>query len=175
MKRLVLCVLFGALLLLAAQAAFAASEITVTVTLGQLGVGVTPSSWALGIVTPTRSRTSWITGNPGHFQATNIGNTIADITISAGPTSPSGWTVSPSNNPAAVDEYHIEFGIGSPPYDVEPAYTYFLDGPTELAPDIPVAGTVDFDLQFTAPTSDSTYDAGGETFSVTLGAAESTP
>jgi len=38
-----------------------------------------------------------------------------------------------------------------------------------------VAGTVDFDLEFTAPTSDSTYDAGGETFAVTLGAAESTP
>lgn len=169
MKRVVLCVLFGALLLLVAQVAFAANEIAVTVTLRQIGVDVTPTSWTLGTMAPTASQSSWVSTVAGYFEATNTGNVAEDFTIEAGVTDPSGWTAETS---VAVDDYVIGFGIGTSPYDTEPTYTTFT-GSTSLATGVAAAGTVDFDLEFTAPATGSTYDAGGESFAVSLGASAS--
>ena len=169
MRRLLLCVLFGALLLLGAQAAFAANEIVVTVTLQQIGVDVSPTSWPLGVMAPTTSQSSWVSTVAGYFGATNTGNVPVDFTIEPGSTSPSGWTAETS---VAVDDYVIGFGIGTEPYTTEPAYTTFT-GSTSLATGVAAAETVDFDLEFTAPATGSTYDAGGESFTVSLGASPS--
>lgn len=169
MKRLVLCVLFGALLVLGAQAAFAANEIAVTVTLQQIGVDVLPTSWVLGVMVPETSQSSWVSTVAGYFEATNTGNVAEDFTIAASSTSPSGW--SPETT-VGVDDYVIGFGIGTDPYTTEPTYTTFT-GSTSLATGVAAAGTVDFDLEFTAPATGSTYDAGGESFTVSLGASAS--
>ena len=168
MSRAMMLLTLVVLLALAAPA-FAASDITVTVTLGQLCVDVSPASWALGIVGPTDSKTSWVSGNAGHFTATNCGNVPQDLTIATGSTSPSGWT---PRNPVGTNMYALLCGVGVSPYTTEPSWSTVGGEPLALASDIAVGGTVAFDLKFQAPTSDSTYNAGGETFSVSLGVAE---
>ena len=163
MSKAMLLVTLVVLLALAAPA-FAASDITVTVTLGMAAVEVSPTMWPLGVVPPTVSKASWVSGQPGYFTATNTGNAEADVMIQASTTSPSVWA--PNTTPA-FNAYVIASGIGVSPYTSEPSYTVF-QGPMLLAGNIAMAGTVEFDLQFTAPAADSTYSPEGETFSVTL-------
>jgi len=171
MKRAILCLALAGLLALAAQAAFAAPDITVTVTLGQIIVDVSPPDWALGTVPATFSKSSWVSGEAGHFTATNSGNMEVDIMISAGNTIPSGW--GPAGG-SMTNYYVIASGIGVSPYTSEPTYSPFTTPPPMLlAADVAALGTVSFDLRFTAPLADSTYNAGGETFTVTLSATGS--
>ncbi len=169
MRKTTLHLLLAVVLLLAAQVAFAASDITVTVTLQQVGVSVSPTSWALGTMAPGAAQSSWVSGNAGHFTATNAGNVAEDLTIAAGATSPSNWAAGSSS---AVDVYVIGFGIGSGDYTSEPTYATFTTT-TSLATSVAAAGTVDFDLEFTAPATGSTFDAGGQTFTVSLAASAS--
>jgi len=169
MRKTSLHLLLAVLLLLAAQAAFAADQITVTVTLQQVGVSVSPTSWALDTMAPGAVQSSWVSGNAGHFAATNDGNVAQDLTIAAGATSPSAWAAGSSS---AVDVYVIGFGIGSGDYTSEPTYTTFTTA-TSLATSVDAEGTVDFDLQFTAPATGSTVGPGAETFTVSLAASAS--
>lgn len=169
MRRLLLYLVVGGLLLLVGQAAFAADQITVTVTLQQMGVSVTPTSWGLGVMAAEDSQSSWVSGEAGYFTATNDGNVDADLTITASSSTPSGWAAGTS---VGTDTYVIGFGIGTDPYTTEPSYTTFTTS-ASLATSVASAGTVDFDLQFTAPSSDSTYNAGGETLTVSLAASAS--
>ena len=170
MRRAMLYLLVAVLVLLAGQAAFAANQITVTVTLQQMGVSVTPVSWALGVMAPEGSQTSWVSGNAGHFTATNDGNVAADLTIAAASTSPSGWA--PNLSAVGTDQYMIAFGKAVNPYTSEPTYTPFTTS-TSLAASVAAAGDLSFDLKFTAPAADSAYNAGGETFTVSLAASAS--
>jgi len=167
MKRGMMYLLFAVLLLLAAQAAFAANEITVTVTLQQVGVSVTPTSWALGKMAPGTSQTSWVSGNPGYFTATNDGNVAEDFTIAA--SSSAYWAPGLA---VAIDTFVIGFGNAIDPYTSEPSYTTFTTA-TSFATSVPGGEDVRFDLNFTAPLVGSTYDAGGETFTVSLAASVS--
>jgi hypothetical protein len=144
-------------LLALAAPAFAASDITVTVTLAQVGVDVSPTSWALGTMAPGTSQQT----TSRHFTATNSGNVAEDFTITAGASTPSGW------DPAAasgVDEYRM--GVTTDAITdqaLTPSYT--------LGSNVAALGTVGFDLKFTAPAAGSTYDAGGETITVSLSAS----
>ncbi len=167
MKRVVLFVLFGSLLLLGAQAAFAADQIAVTVTLQQVIVSVLPTSWELDVMAPDTSKSSWVSGNAGHFEATNDGNVAEDLTIEA--SSSSYWA---PGETVAVNVFVIGFGIGSGDYTSEPTYTTFTTA-TSLATSVAVDGTVDFDLEFTAPLTDSETGASPETITVSLAASAS--
>jgi len=142
--------------------------ITISITLQQLGVDVAPTSWALGVVGPGDSISSWLSGNEGHFAAENTGNVAEDFTVSASTSSPSGWT--PSLGAPGVNQYVICYGIGESPYTSEPTWTCF--GGTPVAMDGPVAADeyLPFDLRFTAPTTDSS-GAADETFVISLAAA----
>jgi len=159
MSRAMLLVMLVVLLALAAPAAFAASDITVTVTLAQVGVDVSPTSWALGTMAPGASQET----TSRHFTATNSGNVAEDLTIAVGASTPSGW------DPAAasgVDEYRMGVTTDAiPDQALTPSYT--------LASSVAAAGTVGFDLKFTAPAAGSTYNAGGETITVSLSASAS--
>ena len=158
MKRLVLCVLFGALLLLVAQAAFAANEISVTVTLQQIGVDVSPTSWAIGVLAPGATTT---TSGP-NFTATNTGNVNEDIDICTAASS--AWAYGAA---ADVDVYVMEVSTdGGSNWSI-------LNDCVPLATSLAPEGTQTFDLGFTCPTSGSTYDADGETITVTLTASAS--
>lgn len=141
--------------------------ITITITLQELGVEVTPTAWNLGVMSPEDFVSSWVSGEPGYFAAANIGNVSEDFTISAGATSPSGWTPGAA---AGTDVYLIGFGFAEDPYTTEPAYTPFDDGGEVLASGVPVAEAVAFDLAFTAPAADST-GGDSETFVISLAAA----
>ncbi len=157
MSKAMLLLALVVLLALAAPAAFAASNITVTVTLGQVGVDVSPTSWALGTIAPgaTQETTS------RHFTATNSGNVAEDFTITAGTSTPGSW------DPAAAsgaDEYRM--GVTTDAI-TDQALTPSL----ALASNVAAAGTVGFDLKFTAPAVGSAYNAGGETITVSLAAA----
>jgi len=167
MKRgLLLCLLCVALFAFASQVAFAASDISVTVTLQNLGVSVSPVSWGIGTVAAGASKSTWSSSVAGHFTATNTGNVAESFTVSAGSTSPSGWSAGSSS---AVNVYVIGFGKGTPAYTVEPSYTTFT-GSGSLASSVAASSAVDFDLKFTAPAAGSTISA-QETFSVSLSAA----
>jgi hypothetical protein len=144
-------------LLALAAPAFAASDITVTVTLAQVGVDVSPTSWALGTMAP--GGTQETTGR--HFTATNSGNVPEDFTITAGASTPSGWDPAAASD---VDEYRM--GVTTDAITdqaLAPSYA--------LASNVATSGTVGFDLKFTAPAAGSTYDAGGETITVSLSAS----
>lgn len=167
MRKTTLHLLLALVLLLSAQAAFAADQITVTVTLQQVGVSVTPTSWDLGTMAPSASQSSWVSGNAGHFTATNEGNVDEDLTIAAG--SSANWSPGMA---VAVDTFVIGFGIGSGDYTTEPTYTTFTTA-TSLATSVAAAGTVDFDLKFTAPAAGSTVGGSAETFTVSLAASPS--
>ncbi len=166
MKRtLLLCLILVGLFLLSG-AAFAA-DITVTVTLQQLGVGVSPASWALGTMAGGASQSSYSSGSAGHFVATNSGNVAQQLTIGTTSTTPSAWAAGATSG---HNVYVIGFGIGTSPYTTEPTYTTFT-GSSTLAASVPGSGTVAFDLKFTAPAADSTFSAGGETFTVAVSAS----
>ncbi len=156
MSKAMLLVTLVVLLALAAPA-FAASDITVTVTLAQIGVDVSPTSWALGTMSPgaTQETTS------RHFTATNSGNVAEDFTITAGSSVPSGWDPDAAS---AVDKFRM--GVTTDAI-TDQALTPSLT----LASNVAAAGTVGFDLKFTAPAVGSAYDAGGETITVSLSAA----
>ena len=157
MRRFVLCLMLVVVLACAAQAAFAASEITVTVTLQQIGVDVSPTSWALGTMAP--EAVSNTTGY--HFTATNSGNVAEDFTIAAAASSPSAWAPAASS---AVDAYRM--GVTTATIS-DTALTPSL----ALGSNVSASGTVGFDLKFTAPSAGSTYNAGGESITVSLSAA----
>ena len=142
--------------------------ITISITLEQLGLDVAPTSWALGVVGPGDSVSSWVSGNEGHFAAENTGNVAEDLTISAATSSPSGWTPNPGG--AGLDQFTICFGIGEDPYTSEPTWTCF--GGTPVAMDGPVAADeyLPFDLRFAAPLTGSS-GAPDETFVISLAAA----
>ena len=160
MKRgLLLCVVMAGMLVLASSAAFAASEITVTVTLQQIGVSVSPTPWALGVMAP--GATTATTGS--HFTATNTGNVNEDITIATGNSVPSGWQPGTSSD---VDVYVLDFKTTG-------GWTNVGASPVSLAAGVAGAGTVSFDLQFTAPAVGSTYNAAGEAITVSLAATAS--
>ena len=172
MRRLLLCVLFGALLLLGAQAAFAGTEITVTVTLQNLAFSVSPESSAFGVMAPGASQSTWVSGLAGAHKVTNEGNVSLDFTIVAGTTTPSVWTPGTSSG---VDTFVIGFGIGTEPYTSEPTYTPITTTPGSLWSGLAPGENADkhFDLQMTAPATGSTYDAGGETFTLSVAARAS--
>ncbi len=141
--------------------------ITISITLQQIGVDVTPTSWGVGVVESSAVVSSWVSGNEGFFAAENTGNVAEDFTVSAGSSSPSGWTPNPGG--AGVDQFTICFGIGTDPYTSEPSWTCF--GGTPVAMDGPVAAGeyLPFDLRFTAPTPGSTGDS--ESLVISLAAA----
>jgi len=160
MRRALLCLLLAGLLCLVSQAAFAAdtATITVTVTLQNIGVTVDPTSWPLGVVAPSSSSTS-------SFTAENTGNVNEDLTITTGNTTPSGWQPAAAS---AVDYYRLELGLGE-----TPTWTDIVPPPDPLASTLAPGNTVDFDLRFTAPAPLSTFNADGETFTVTIAATAS--
>lgn len=141
-----------------------AADITVTVTLQKIDVSVSPISWALSTIAPGAGKSSWVTEVAGKFTATNGGNVSENFTIAAGSTSPSTWTVDLA---AGVNKYAIGFGHGTSPYTTEPTYTNFTTAGA-LASGVAAAGTDVFDLRFTAPSAGSTFNAAGETFTVSL-------
>lgn len=155
MSRAMLLVALVVLVALAAPS-FAASDITVTVTLQQVGVDVSPTSWALGTMAP--GATQETTGR--HFTATNTGNVAEDFTITAGNSAPSGWTPGPSGQ----NTYRM--GVSTDLFQNQA-----LTPSMTLASNVAAAGTVGFDLHFTAPAAGSTYNAAGETILVSLSAA----
>ena len=141
--------------------------ITITITLAQLGVDVSPTNWSLGVVGFGGSKSSWLSGSPGAFTATNTGNVQEDFTISATATTPSSWLPGPAPE---ADTFVICYGLGSDPYTSEPTWACFgetpvaMDGPVDIGTDLP------FDLRFTAPTS-STSGGENESFVISLAAA----
>jgi len=149
----------GVLVLLVGQAAFAANTISVTVTLEQVGVSVTPTSWALGNKGPG-STTQTTSEN---FAAQNTGNVNEDIAIGTGLSSPSEWSHGTSSG---EDVYVMEVSTNGTDWTV-------LNPSTTLASSLAPLGSEGFDLKFTCPNEDSTYDAGGETITVTLSASPS--
>jgi hypothetical protein len=140
--------------------------ITITITLQQVGVDVSPTNWALGIIGFGQSKSSWASGSPGAFTATNTGNVQEDFTISATATSPSGWLPGPAPD---VNTFRICYGIGSDPYTSEPSWTCFDESPVAMDGPIDIAADLPFDLRFTAPTSGTTGGA-SETFVISLAA-----
>lgn len=148
------------------------SDITITVTLANLGVVASPETWDLRTppVPPEESRSSWVSGSPGGFYAENTGNVAEDLTISPSSTSPSEWDPGLT---AAVDVYLIGFGFGTDPYTTEPEYTVFTTA-TLLASNVPATGSnrIYFDLMFQAPSMGSTFDPDGESFALTVEASQ---
>ena len=169
MKRMLFCLVLAGMLLLASQAAFAASDISVTVTLQQLGVSVTPTSWPIGTLAALTPKSTWVSGNAGNFTATNAGNVAQNIFVAASSTTPSGWT--PSLTAPGTNVYTIGFGKAVSPYTSEPTYTLFTTNGA-LASSVAASGTVRFDLQFTAPAGNSTVSP-QETLTVSLSATAS--
>jgi len=143
----------------------AGGAITVSITLASLGVNVSPTNWALDTVAPESAKSSWATGVAGYFTATNTGNIAEDFTISTGATS-HGWQPALGSG---HDQYVIAYGVGVSPYTTPPSYTPFTVGGA-LADSVVPSGIVRFDLRFTAPSADSAYDPGGESFTVSIGA-----
>ncbi len=143
--------------------------ITITITLAQIGVDVSPTNWALGIVSIGQSRSSWTSGSPGSFVASNTGNVAEDFTISAGRTDPSDWTPGPA---PGANTFAICFGLGADPYTSEPSWACFGELPVAMEGPVSVGTDLHFDLRFTAPTSGTT---GGEneSFVISLAAAAS--
>jgi len=131
--------------------------ITISITLQQLGVDVAPTTWDIGVIEPGTTQSTWVSGEEGYFAASNMGNVIEDFTISAGPTSPSGWT--PGMGAAEIDQYLICFGIGEDPYTSEPAWICFDETPVTMDGPIGIAEYLPFDLLFRAPLLGS---SGGE-------------
>ena len=152
MRVLALCLALTAVVVLSSGAVFAASDISVTVTLEKLGVSVSPTTWPLGVMAAGASQHS-------SFIATNTGNIAEDFTIATQSTSPSAWA---AGGASATNVYVIGQGT-------DPTYTTFTTS-ISLATNVAASGTKNFDLQFTAPASDSTYNAGGESFTVSLSA-----
>lgn len=144
-----------------------APVITISITLEQIGVDVTPTSWGLGVVESGDVVSTWVSGDEGAFAAENTGNVAEDFTISAGSSSPSGWTPNPGG--AGVGQFAICYGIGTDPYTSEPTWTCF--GSTPVGMDGPVASGeyLPFDLRFTAPATGTTGDS--ESFVISLAAA----
>ena len=162
MRRLMLYLAVGVLVLLVGQAAFAANTVSVTVTLQQVGVDVTPTSWALGNKGPGSTTSS---GTGGYFDAENTGNVNEDISIGTGLSSPSSWSYGTSSG---ENVYVMEVSTNGTDWTVlNPSTTLVSD----LAPGSGAAQA--FDLKFTCPNGDSTYDAGGEAITVTLSATAS--
>ena len=169
MKKVLFCLALAGMLLLASQAAFAASDITVTVTLQQLGVSVTPTSWSIGTLAALASKSTWVSSNPGNFTATNTGNVAQNIAIATSGTTPSGWTASLSA--PGTNVYTLGYGKAVSPFTTEPTYTLFTSSGA-LASSVAAAGTVRFDLKFTAPAGNSTVSP-QETLTVSLSATAS--
>ena len=157
MSRAMMLLTLVVLLALAAPA-FAASDITVTVTLAQVGVDVSPTDWALGTMAPGTSQQT----TSRHFTATNSGNVAEDFTITAGASTPSGWDPAAASD---VDAYRM--GVTTDAITDQALTPSYALASNVVA----VSGTVGFDLKFTAPATGSTYDAGGETITVSLSAA----
>ena len=141
--------------------------ITITITLEQLGVDVSPTDWALGVVEPGAAVTSWASGNEGHFGAANTGNVTEDFSISAAASSPSGWA--PNTSAAGTDQFMICFGLGADPYTSQPTWTCFDDTPVSMNGPVPAGEYLPFDLRFTAPTDVTTGTT--ESFVISLAAA----
>jgi hypothetical protein len=146
-----LCLVVAALLALASSAfAGPSAGITVTVTLQSISVGVSPGSWAIGVITAGTLATS------STFTATNNGNVAEDFTISTVATSPDGWAPGGSS---AVDQYWLQFGT-----------TTIGTSPVALASNVAASGNSTFSLKFTAPATGSAA-TGQDSFTVTVAAA----
>ena len=172
MRKTTLHLLLAVVLLLAAQAAFAADQITVTVTLQNIAFNVSPPTRDFGTMAPGTSASTYVSPLAGAHKVTNDGNVSLDFTIVAAATTPSGWTPGTS---AGVDTFVIGFGIGTDPYTSEPTYTPITTTSIPLWSGLAPGETADkhFDLQMTAPLAGSTFDAGGEMFTLTVAASAS--
>ena len=159
MRRLMLYLAVGVLVLLVGQAAFAANTISVTVTLQQIGVDVTPTTWALGNKAPGSTTQT----ENENFAAENTGNVNEDISIATAASSPSGWS---SGTSSATNTYVMEVSTDGTTWTP-------LNPSTALVSSLAPTVSEGFDLKFTCPAAGSTYDAGGETITVTLSASAS--
>ncbi len=139
--------------------------ITITITLAQIGVDVSPTNWPLGVLGLGASKSSWISGNPGAFTATNTGNVPEDFTITATASSPGGWLPGPA---PGENTFRICYGLNADPYTSEPTWTCFGETPVTMDGPIDVGADLPFDLRFTAPTSNTT---GGENESFVISLA----
>jgi len=117
-----------------AQAAESA-DITVTVTLQELSLSVTPDTvQPLGIMAPNA------TSSAIACTATNTGNAAEGFTIEVSPSVPVGWA--PAGT-AGVDEFVMTAsGVGA-----------LTVAPQVLAATVAVSAVENFDLTFTAPSS----------------------
>jgi len=172
MKRGMLLCLTLVVLMVAVSAASAATtgSITVKVTLEQVALTVTGGDFTPGVMIGGTSKATWVSGAP-KYTATNTGNVSETFKISASNASPDGWTHATGSSGTNV--FVIAHGIGVSPYTSEPSYTAITAlTPAEqsFASGVAASGQVKFDLQLTAPASNST-STGEETITVQLSAS----
>lgn len=129
------------------------ADITVTVMVQYLSVTVSPN-WAIGTVIAGATDKTWTPSTAaqgGYFTATNDGNVNEKFTIKAA--NSVGWTVGAT---ASTNIFAMGFGQTAT-LGTEPTYTYLTISAVDLVSSVAPNDTYKFDLQFKAPTSDSTH------------------
>lgn len=146
--------------------AYAASSanVTATVTIQNVSVSVSDGSVAYGTVSSGGNEDTTLSGVDDTQTATNDGNVAEDLNIRGADSS--NWTLAGS---AGADQYAHKFCTTD--CDGTPTWTALTTSNQSLAASVSSSGTQDFDLQFLAPSSSSTFTQ--ESLTVTVQASAS--
>jgi hypothetical protein len=158
-KALLIASLFAAVMVVGVTQATAQEQITVTVTIPSvISVSLSTDAWAIGELALGETATS------PTITATNNGNVTEDFSIASGDSA--NWTC---ESTAGSENFTMKAQGG----DLT-SYTSICDTGQTLETDVvKTTGTVDFTLQFTAPT-DTAYLDTSQTIIVTVTAAATT-
>ena len=139
----------------------AATPVTGTLFITQLGIIVTPDQWSIG------QQALNYAGESGPYTVENTGNVPVDIAIQ-GTDGSNGWTL---ENEAGLDAFKVEAD-----QDDDGTYeTVLTTTGKAFATNVPVSGTETLGVRFTAPSSD-TFGAGlAQDFGVALTASRHVP
>jgi hypothetical protein len=151
---------FGSSIVQAASSA----NVTATVTIQNVSVTVSDGSVSYGTVSSGGTADTTSSGVNDSQTATNDGNVSEDLNIRGA--NSTNWTLGAT---AGTDQYVHSFCTSN--CDVSPAWTALTTSNQTLSSGVSASGTQVFDLEFSAPTSSTTFDQ--ESLTVTVQAAAS--
>jgi len=159
-KGTLILVLAMALVGLTGRAWAQTDTIEVTVSLASVvSVNVTPAEWNMGAIA-----TEYVSSSEP-FVAGNDGNVTEDFTIT-GANAANNWNI---GSPAALDTFQVELT------DNDQTDIPLTTSPIALESGVAAAGTHDFSLVYSAPTSDAQGGGKDHSFTITVTASASPP
>jgi hypothetical protein len=144
--------------------AASSANVTATVTIQNVSVSVSDAAIAYGTLSSSGTEDTTTAGINDSQTASNDGNVTEDLNIRGA--NSTNWTLSGT---AGVDTYIHSFCITD--CDGTPSWTALTTSNQTLATSVSAAGTQLFDLQFSAPTSSTTFTE--ESLTVTVQASAS--